>query len=68
MSESSAGFSSFVLGGFTLQAPLPSVITAGDAVGSREIGGAQMKKYRKMSSCVLWSKREICIIEFVATM
>ena len=68
MSESSVGMSPFVRGGFTFQAPLPSVIAAGDPVGSRKIGGAQMKKDRKMSSCVPLTKRQICVIELVATM
>ena len=44
--ESSAALSTLVLGGFTFQAPLLSLFAAGDAVGAREVGGAQMKKNR----------------------
>ena len=61
--ESSTALSMFMLAGFTFQAPLPSLIAAGDA-----IGGAQMKKDRKVSSCVTRAKRQICIIELEATM
>ena len=68
LGESSVGMSPFVRGEFTFQAPLPSVIAAGDPVGSRKIRGAHMKKDRKMSSCIPWTKRQICIIELVATM
>ena len=66
--ESSAALSTLMFGGFTFQTPLPSLLAAGDAVGAREVGGAQMKKDTKMSSCVTCAKRQICIIEFVATM
>ena len=38
--ESSAALSTFMLGGFTFQAPLPSLLAAGAAVGAREVGGA----------------------------
>ena len=68
LGESSAALSTPMFGGFTFQAPLPSLLAAGDAVGAWEVGGAQMKKDTKMSSCVTCAKRQICIIEFVATM
>ena len=42
--EPSAALSTLMLSGFTFQAPLLSLFAAGDAVGAREIGGAQMKK------------------------
>ena len=40
----SAALSTLMLGGFTFQAPLLSLFAAGDAVGVREVGSAQIKK------------------------
>ena len=47
MGDSSAALSTLMLGGFTFQAPLASLLAAGDAVGAGEIGGAQKEKKRK---------------------
>ena len=44
LGESSAPLSTLMLGGFEFQAHLLSLFAAGDAVGAREIGGAQVKK------------------------
>ena len=68
LGESLAALSTLMLGGFTFQAPLLSLFAAGDAVGAREIGGAQMKKNRQMSSCVTGTKCPVRIVELAAAM
>ena len=42
------------------------MFTAHDAVGARQVGGAEMKKHRKVSGLVTVSKAERSVIVFVA--
>ena len=48
------------------QTSLLCLLTTHDAAGSGQIGGAEMKKHREVSSLVTWSKAERSVMVFVA--
>ena len=50
-----------------LKPSLLRMFTAHEAVGARWVGGAEMKKHRKVRSLVTWSKVERSVFVFVAT-
>ena len=50
---------------FSFHAPLLSLFTARDAVGAREVGGAQMEEDGKVDGGVATPKCEVCVVEFV---
>ena len=39
---------------------------AHDTVGARQVGGAEMKKHRKVSGLVTWSEAKRSVVVFVA--
>ena len=44
------------------------LLTARDAAGSRQIGGAEMEEHRKVSGLISGSKAKRCIVKLVAAM
>ena len=57
----------FILACFSFHAPLLSLLTARNAVGAREAGGAQVKEDGKVGRRVAGPKCKICVVEFVTT-
>ena len=57
-----------MLGCFPFHAPLLRLYTARNAVGAREVGGAQVKEDGKVGRGVAGPKCEVCVLEFVTAM
>ena len=58
--------STFMFGSFTFQAPLLGLFAQRNTVRAQKVGGAQMKKDRKVGRGVTRPKSQVRIVEFAA--
>ena len=63
-----AALPTFMLACFSFLAPLLSLFIARNAVGAREVGGAQVEEDGKVGGGVARPKCEVCVVEFVTAM